>query len=518
MATPGERLAAALKILKDLQDQGAVGIYTDEIPNRVYREILVKYGFLKMVTKGWYISSDPAEKEGETTSWYSSFWEFCAKFLHYKYRDDWCLSADQSLLLHAGNRSVPPQLMIRSPKGNNRPTPLLHNTSFFNLQANIPSKGQTTVEQGIRMYNLQAALVNSSPGIFVSNAVDVRTVLSLIRDASEILPYLLENGRSTITGRLAGAFRNIGRDRIADQLLETVKQAGYDVREEDPFESRLLINLSPRERSPYINRIRLMWQQMREVVLPLFPRAPGVPASHKAYMNEVDEIYVTDAYHSLSIERYKVTPELIARVSSGEWNSRENEEDRNQRDAMAARGYFLAFQSVKESISAILEGANPGAQVEKDHSKWYRQLFDPSVAVGLLKAADLSGYRSHQVYISNSMHVPMPVNAMRDAMPVLFELLEHETEPAVRAILGHFIFVFIHPYMDGNGRMGRFLMNVMLASGGYPWTVIPVESRKHYMQALEQASVEQNIRTFTDFIAGLVNDRMHGIVTAELPG
>ncbi len=64
----------------------------------------------------------------------------------------------------------------------------------------------------------------------------------------------------------------------------------------------------------------------------------------------------------------------------------------------------------------------------------------------------------------------MPINkdAVRDAMPILFELLENEPDASVRAVLGHFIFVFIHPYMDGNGRMGRFLMNVMLASGGYP--------------------------------------------------
>jgi Fic family protein len=44
---------------------------------------------------------------------------------------------------------------------------------------------------------------------------------------------------------------------------------------------------------------------------------------------------------------------------------------------------------------------------------------------------------------------------------------------SVRVVLGHFVFVYIHPYIDGNGRMGRFLMNLMLASGGYPWAVIP---------------------------------------------
>ncbi|WP_366635422.1 Fic family protein [Aquisalimonas sp.] len=41
----------------------------------------------------------------------------------------------------------------------------------------------------------------------------------------------------------------------------------------------------------------------------------------------------------------------------------------------------------------------------------------------------------------------------------------------MRAVLGHWLFGSIHPYPDGNGRMGRFTMNAMLASGGYPWTV-----------------------------------------------
>jgi Fic family protein len=60
-----------------------------------------------------------------------------------------------------------------------------------------------------------------------------------------------------------------------------------------------------------------------------------------------------------------------------------------------------------------------------------------------------------------------------------------------------FIFVFIHLYLDGNGRIGRFLFNVMLASGGYSWTVVPLAQRDTYMAALEQASVEGDITTFT---------------------
>lgn len=517
MATPKEKFVEALRFLKDIQDAGSVAIRTDEIPKRMYREILLKNGFIKEVTKGWYISTDPSEKDGETTSWYSAYWEFCIKLLQHKYGDDWCLSADHSLAIHAGNWSVPPQLIVRSPHGNNRPISFLYGTSLFNRQADLPPDDQLTIEKGMRVYNLESSLIYSSTAVFDGNGLDARTGLSMIRDASEVLPILLENGHSTIGGRLAGAFRNIQRDRIADQIMDTMKEAGYVMKEEDPFETKTPIDLSPRERSPFVNRIRLMWSQMREHIIHEFPAAPGIPVDQEHYLKDIDDVYVTDAYHSLSIERYKVTPELIERVSSGQWDTKAHEEDKKQRDAMAARGYYQAFQEVKSTIVRVLEGANPGLQSDRDHPQWYRELFAPSVTAGILNVSDLAGYRNHQVYIGNSKHVPLSVDAMRDAMPVLFELLEKEPEASVRAVLGHFIFVFIHPYMDGNGRMGRFLMNVMLASGGYPWTVIPLEKRDEYMKALERASVGQDILGFAKLTAYLVGEAMKGKPVATLP-
>ena len=62
--------------------------------------------------------------------------------------------------------------------------------------------------------------------------------------------------------------------------------------------------------------------------------------------------------------------------------------------------------------------------------------------------------------------------------------------------------------MDGNGRTGRFLINVMLASGGYPWTVIPFEQRSRYMAALEEASVNNDILPFTNFLAKLIEKNL----------
>ena len=113
----------------------------------------------------------------------------------------------------------------------------------------------------------------------------------------------------------------------------------------------------------------------------------------------------------------------------------------------------------------------------------------------------------------------MPLNreAVWDAMPTLFDLLREELDPAVRVVLGHFIFVYIHPYIDGNRRIGRFLMNLMLASGGYPWTVIPVQDRKTYMEALEEASVAENIAPFADFLGGLVKRGLAGEPLPAVP-
>jgi Fic family protein len=175
---------------------------------------------------------------------------------------------------------------------------------------------------------------------------------------------------------------------------------------------------------------------------------------------------------------------------------------------MAAHGYWLAHNEVKTTIRAILSGTNPGVGFRASHGAWYRKLFAPNVDAGFLKPVDLAGYRADKVFIRNASHVPPSQEAVREMMPELCSLLEAESNAAVRAVLGHFLFVYIHPYFDGNGRLGRFLMNTMLASGGYPWTVIKVEQRDDYMAVLDAASAQGEIRPFADFIAKLMNDSL----------
>jgi hypothetical protein len=140
MATPRERLVEALEALQGLQSKGVVAIHTSELPKNSIRALLVKKGFLKEIIKGWYIPTDPGERPGDSTSWYTSYWDFCIKFLDFKYGDDWCISAEQSLLLHSGNYTVPLQLIVKSPLANNTVTNLPFNTTLFNLKAELPKQ------------------------------------------------------------------------------------------------------------------------------------------------------------------------------------------------------------------------------------------------------------------------------------------------------------------------------------------------------------------------------------------
>jgi Fic family protein len=325
-----------------------------------------------------------------------------------------------------------------------------------------------------------------------------------VKDESEICGILADEGASTRAGRLVGAFRNIGRDKIANNILGLMKRLGYDVREEDPFEDKVE-SISPFPISPYVARISLMWSKMRQAIISNFPSPSSEPTNINQLLKQLDDKYTEDAYHSLSIEGYKVSDELIEKVKSGKWNPKE--EDKEAHNALVARGYYQAFQAVKNTIAKIVEGTVAGTAVDNDHGNWYFEMWQPMVAAGLFKPSAIVGYRNRPVYIRGSRHTPMNYEAVRDAMPEYFRLLREEKHPAVRAILGHFLFSFIHPYNDGNGRMSRFIMNTMLSTGGYSWTIIPVERRDYYMQALEKASIEGDITDFTKLIADLLAHR-----------
>jgi hypothetical protein len=117
--------------------------------------------------KGWLISSSPSPRAGDSAPWHASFWEFCARYCNDRFGDEWYLSPEQSLLLHAENTVIPTQVVVYSPSGTNHTTELLLGTSLYDLkQADMPAAADVVVRNGLRLFAPAAALVKVPEAFF----------------------------------------------------------------------------------------------------------------------------------------------------------------------------------------------------------------------------------------------------------------------------------------------------------------------------------------------------------------
>ena len=495
-------LTAALKTLKRLQEKHSGVVEASDFKDDAQRAVLVDTGFLRPVIKGWYICSSPSDGEGDSTAWYASFWAFVSGYLGKRFGKRYCLNPEASLLLHTGNTTVPRQVTcVTVGSGTSKvDLPFGNSLLVYPDKKRVP-KARMEV-RGLQVWPVAEALCLAGPSFFINNPREAEIALATIRSASELLPTLLAGDKMvTAAGRLAAAFEFVRRPDEAELIRRAFAKSRITLKSVNPFELAEPTISPSKERSPYVLRLRSMWAGWRQDIIDVFPPAPGLEEQSAGYLTQVEERYVSDAYNSLSIEGYRVTDELIERVARGDWNPDGEPEHDKTRNALAARGYYQAFQAVKESIGKVLKRENAGIVAKRDHHDWYAELFGPSVTAGIIEASQLAGYRRSPVFIRNSMHTPLPSEAILDSLEALWDMIEAEPEACVRAVLGHHLFVFIHPYYDGNGRIGRFLMNTLLASGGYPWTVIRMSRRDDYMSALEAASVGGQIKPLAEFIA-----------------
>jgi hypothetical protein len=97
MPQPNEKLAQSLTALRALQMKGRRVFPSKEL-TRTHRERLLRNGFLREVVKGWLMSSSPNARSGDSTPWYASFWELCARYFDERFGKAWHLFPEQSLL------------------------------------------------------------------------------------------------------------------------------------------------------------------------------------------------------------------------------------------------------------------------------------------------------------------------------------------------------------------------------------------------------------------------------------
>jgi Fic family protein len=121
-----------------------------------------------------------------------------------------------------------------------------------------------------------------------------------------------------------------------------------------------------------------------------------------------------------------------------------------------------------------------------------------------INAEEAGRYRKQNVTISGASTIPPDFVRLPEVMDEL--MLWYKTDaqvlhPVERAAQLHTRFVEIHPFVDGNGRTGRLLLNFELMREGYPPVVIRVEERLTYYEALDQACVTGRFEAITRLVA-----------------
>lgn len=113
-------------------------------------------------------------------------------------------------------------------------------------------------------------------------------------------------------------------------------------------------------------------------------------------------------------------------------------------------------------------------------------------------------YRKTNVFISGADHVPPDAVCIAQEMHQFIDWYTTKAQalhPVERAARVHADFVKIHPFVDGNGRTSRLLMNLEFMKNGFPPVVLPVELRLHYYEALDRAHTKRDYQPFLALIA-----------------
>ncbi|WP_028394084.1 Fic family protein [Bacillus cihuensis] len=126
-------------------------------------------------------------------------------------------------------------------------------------------------------------------------------------------------------------------------------------------------------------------------------------------------------------------------------------------------------------------------------------------------------YRDQQVFIAGAKHTPPASYLIKEQMEQLIKWYDIEAQklnPVERGAMLHAIFVGIHPFIDGNGRTSRLLLNLELMKAGFPAVVIKVENRLAYYEALDKSHTKKDYRDFIQLIAKEVEDSLNLYLSA----
>lgn len=509
--------AAGERWAKRMAQAGRTVVGPEDLPSSAAVRFLERTKLLTSFLDGvaWVLHTpETADRDTLATACY---WQIVARFL--VHHAPAALDRGSVVRLALGEETPPSTLFVRHARsGTERRYALAPDLAVYllPLPADVtPSKVGLRLRPGPRPRRATVTVANVTLPVMPAPWVLLAMPLSELREewtrvtawlstltvpAEQLATIYAAWRRPEVASRLAEVASDLGNTGLAERLRAAITDRG------DPVRHRLarlpipvIIRSRPVGDAAYLTRFRAHLELLREALV-----ASALPASPRLTRAVREAVARTakrdDVYHSTTIEGYRITPEDLDAVFSGRPVRGTTPEEAERRFALL--GYAHAFDVTLERFE---EALIPFDFTVDDALDLHEALWYPSVDAGILETTALREVRRDQVYLATGLHVPPSPEKVRPLLGALGQYLrDTPMSGAVRAGLLHAGFEGIHPFRDGNGRVGRLLMNLALAAEGYPWVTIHVEDRRRYFDALERAQVHDDGALWGAFLRELL--------------
>ena len=242
----------------------------------------------------------------------------------------------------------------------------------------------------------------------------------------------------------------------------------------------------PNNSKPYLQNFQTLLQTIleswQEVNLSVFAKQKKELDKHRplpklALKSLEEKLEIDEVHNSTAIEGNSLTlGETALVLQKGLTVS-----GKPLKDHLEVKGYDEAYKYIQSIYKK-------SAQVSEELIKEIHRLIFRHFDNGLLKEYDyaIGFYRKIPVYISGSEFVPPNYIKVPELMNALVDFLTKiKNKPIIKSAIAHFGLAYVHPFVDGNGRTARLLMNFILFSAGYPIVIVKNKRRPDYLKSLE---------------------------------
>lgn len=498
----------ALKLWAENVKKGNVLRTTKDIPDENVRAILKKENLIFPITPGHFIIKKPEDDPKQL--FMLLYWRIVELLL--KRYEPWSIRANSALLFYIGNEQNQEHLLVRTGRKTNYIMSLPYGfklTLVFDKDFDPRTVKKVGVAGRTLIVDIPEKVLIDSVSRKTGTTPSYNSFIRGMKFDNRFLEALYaKNPRPVVFKRIIEAAKDYGREDLVRDLERIVKTyTHYRIsRKGKRTRAAVVKEKAKRLVSPWVSKqeelIASFEKELQKSLLSDIRKLPKYKIDE--LVKDAEEHKRYDIYHSTTLEGYRITPEEVDAVVLGkvppEVKDKENhiEQIKNR---MAILGYAEVFDFILKQVSQDFGKGCVSEQLVKDT---YYHLFKPSADSGIIGYLDLVSYRTVPAFIRGTRYVPPAPTKLDELMKSLEQAINKVDSDVIKAILAHYFFVTIHPYLDGNGRTARLLMNYLLLASGYKWVTITADKRKPYFDAVAQGQLHENIVPFGKFMVTLM--------------